>query len=147
VKTRIEIDPNVRVRGQLTFAGFEDVRGPLRLGQTVVVFEPESDLVGEGRVVEIDVARELVILGVDWASLQPRAGETPVSGHQAHDDQSTTYWFTNEGDFDGFTAMMDFDVFVEAISSDAAKPSEFELQSGVEHAGRQERSRVLVSTR
>jgi hypothetical protein len=148
VKTRIEIDPNVRVRGQLTFAGLEDVYGPLRLGQTVEVFEPEGDIVGEGRVVEIDIARQLVILGVNWASLRPRAGQIPMSGHQAHAEQRTTYWLTNESDFDEFIVTMNFDVFLETISGDAANPNELKFQTAVQRAGQQEGSpRVLVSTR
>lgn len=77
MNTRVEIDPNVRVRGQLTYAGLEDVRGPLAVGQTVEVYESESDLVGEGRVVEIDLATRLVYLGVDWGALRVRGGEEP----------------------------------------------------------------------
>jgi hypothetical protein len=148
VKTRIEIDPNVRVRGQLTFAGFEDVYGPLRLGQTVEVYEPESNLVGEGRVVEIDIARQLVILGVDWASLRPEAGGPPVSGHLYRADRYTTYWVTNENDYDEFFVTMNFDVFLERVSDAAANPSEVESQASLHQAGRQEgHPRVLVSTR
>jgi len=78
VKTQVEIDPNVRVRGQLTYARLGDVKGPLAVGQTVEVVEPESDLVGVGRVVEIDAVHSFVYLGVDWASFGPRiaAAET-----------------------------------------------------------------------
>jgi hypothetical protein len=73
VTTTIMIDPNVRVRGNGTYAGLEDVRGNIAVGVEVEVFEPESDLVGQGRVTEIDVERRLVYLSVDWSSLRTRA--------------------------------------------------------------------------
>lgn len=79
VKTRIAIDPNIRVRGNATFAGFEDVQGsPVHLGAIVEVFEPESGIVGIGEVVEIDEDRKLIFLAVDWASLKPRLQAVPV---------------------------------------------------------------------
>ncbi len=69
--TRVEIDLDVRVRGNLTYSGFEDVQGELPAeGHTVEVVEPESELVGQGRVVEIDEERRLVYLEVDWAGLR-----------------------------------------------------------------------------
>lgn len=84
--TRVAIDPNVRVRGNGTYAGFEDVSGPITVGDHVEVYEAESNLVGQGRVTEIDVKRELVYLSVDWSSLSdeasprlPEAGTT--AGH------------------------------------------------------------------
>ncbi|MFE6846540.1 hypothetical protein [Streptomyces sp. NPDC057686] len=52
--SRIEIDLNVRVRGNGTRAGFEDVAGPIMEGDEVEVFEPESGLVGPGRITGID---------------------------------------------------------------------------------------------
>lgn len=96
MSTRVEIDPNVRVRGQLTYAGFEDVTGPLSVGQTVEVFESESGLVGEGRVVEIDTATQLVYLGVNWGSLTIRDSEQPESRFAAeswlvHDEYVPDY--------------------------------------------------------
>jgi hypothetical protein len=69
-KTRIAIDPNVRVRGNATYAGFEDVEGPMAVGEQVEVYEAESGLTGEGRVTEIDAERKLVYLSVDWSSLK-----------------------------------------------------------------------------
>ncbi|MEU5968898.1 hypothetical protein [Streptomyces globisporus] len=72
--TRIEIDPNVRVRGNGTRAGFEDVSGPLAVNMMVEVFEPESELVGPARVTEIDTSKQLVFLSVEWASLEVRPG-------------------------------------------------------------------------
>lgn len=77
-KTRIVIDPNVRVRGNGTYAGFEDVDGPIAVGEDVQVYEHESGLVGKGRVTEIDRERELVYLSVDWPSLA--ATTTVTSG-------------------------------------------------------------------
>ena len=71
--TRIEIDPNIRVRGNGTFAGFEEVDGPLGVGLPVEVYEPEADIIGTGRITEIDVEKRLVYLSVDWASLRDPA--------------------------------------------------------------------------
>jgi hypothetical protein len=68
-RTRIEIDLNVRVRGNDTFVGFEDLTGPVAVGEIVEVYESESGVTGEGRVTEIDGDRELVYLSVDWSSL------------------------------------------------------------------------------
>jgi hypothetical protein len=68
-RTRVAIDPNVRVRGDDTYAGFEDVTGPIAVGEVVDVYEPESGAVGEGKVTEIDGDKELVYLSVDWSSL------------------------------------------------------------------------------
>lgn len=70
--TRIAIDLNVRVRGNLTYSGFEDIEGDLPLDGWVEVYEPESDIVGWGRVVEIDEDTRLVYLEIEWAALRPR---------------------------------------------------------------------------
>jgi hypothetical protein len=103
----VQIDPNIRVRGQLTFAGLEDVTGPLAVGQTVEVIEPESDLIGTGRVVEIDPARSLVYLGVDWSSLQPRAAVSRSRG-----PGQTTYAASMSA-----STTMTFDQFIASLSS------------------------------
>ncbi|ROQ96791.1 hypothetical protein EDE04_3260 [Streptomyces sp. 2132.2] len=96
--TRIEIDPNVRVRGNGTRAGLEDVTGPLRIGLEVEVYEPESGLVGPGRVTEIDPAKQLVFLSVEWHQLREGIEErqpataTPVAALRiAHSDESRRY--------------------------------------------------------
>jgi len=68
---RVEIDLNVRVQGNATYTGFEDVQGKIALGDEVVVFESESGVEGTGRVTDIDFRRQLVYLAVDWESLQP----------------------------------------------------------------------------
>jgi len=70
--TRIAVDLNVRVRGDLTYSGLEDLEGDLPLDGMVEVYEPESDIVGVGRVVDIDEDARLIYLAVDWASLRPR---------------------------------------------------------------------------
>jgi hypothetical protein len=68
-RTRVEIDLNVRVRGNDTFVAFDDVSGPIAVGEGVEVFESESGVSGDGRITEIDGDRELVYLSVDWSSL------------------------------------------------------------------------------
>jgi hypothetical protein len=73
VTTRVAIDLNVRVRGQETYAGFEDVDGPLTTGDKVRVYEPETGLTGTGVVTEIDDKHQLVYLAVDWAHLREPA--------------------------------------------------------------------------
>lgn len=69
VMTRVEIDPNVRVRRNWTFVGTEDVDGPIEVGQVVEVFESESGVVGVGQIQEIDAERRIVYLSVEWRSL------------------------------------------------------------------------------
>lgn len=68
-RARVAIDPNVRVRGDQVFAGLEDVTGPVAAGDRVEVYEPESGLAGEGTVTEVDLARGLLFLSVNWPSL------------------------------------------------------------------------------
>ena len=79
MRTSIQIDPNVRIHGNCTYAGFEDVRwnGGLSVGDEVVVIEPEADLLGRARVTQFDAAKRLVFLSLDWADLRPR-GDTVV---------------------------------------------------------------------
>jgi hypothetical protein len=80
VKTRIRIDPNIRVRGNHTLAERHDVDGPILVGTAVEVYEPEADIVGNGRVVEVDTDRDLIVLAVDWPSLRPRQRDrTPAT--------------------------------------------------------------------
>jgi hypothetical protein len=80
-RTRVAIDPNIRVRGNATYVGFEDVSGPIAVDEVVDVYEPESGVSGEGRITEINSDKELVYLSVDWASLS--ADESSSSGSDA----------------------------------------------------------------
>lgn len=68
--TRVEIDLNVRVRGNETYAGLEHVHGPIEVGQDVLAWESEDDIVGHATVTDIDMRRRLVYLAVDWRSLR-----------------------------------------------------------------------------
>lgn len=68
--TRIAIDLNVRVRGNLTYSGYEDIEGDLPLDGVVEVYEPETGVSGPGRVVEVDEESRLVYLEVDWTRLK-----------------------------------------------------------------------------
>lgn len=74
-RTRISIDLNVRVRGNNTYVGFEQVFGPVSVGELVEVYEAESGLSGEGRITEIDGERELVFISVDWSALSEKEPE------------------------------------------------------------------------
>lgn len=69
----LAIDPNVRVAGNETYAGFEDVLegsiGELREGAAVTVREPESGLIGDGTISAVDNIRQLIYVAVDWKSL------------------------------------------------------------------------------
>jgi hypothetical protein len=69
--TEIHIDPNVRIRGGMTYAGLEDISGPRpEPGDNVTVVEIESGLVGHATVDSIDDDKQLIYLDVDWASLR-----------------------------------------------------------------------------
>ncbi len=68
VTARVAIDPNVRLRGNQTYSGLEDVEGPVTVGDAVLVYEPECGLRGPGRVTEVDLRLGLIYLSVDWSS-------------------------------------------------------------------------------
>lgn len=68
--TRVEIDLNIRVRGNWTLAGLEHADGPVSQGDSVEVYEPESGVTGPGRIEEVDNARRVIFLSVDWGALQ-----------------------------------------------------------------------------
>lgn len=71
MNTRIALDLNVRVRGNQTYAGFEDVEGAFipTVGEAVEVYERESGISGKAEVTEVDEDRKLVFLLIDWALL------------------------------------------------------------------------------
>lgn len=75
-KTRVEIDPNIRVRGNQTRTGLKHVHGPIAVGFEVTVYESESGIEGVGTITDINHAKRLVWLAVDWASLQPKEEAT-----------------------------------------------------------------------
>lgn len=75
---RITIDPNVRVSGNRTYAGLEDVDGgPVKPGDRVRVWEPESDVSGSATVERVDAERGLVYLDVNWSALRAPATMPP----------------------------------------------------------------------
>ncbi|SDR76376.1 hypothetical protein SAMN04488570_0305 [Nocardioides scoriae] len=87
----VTIDLNVRVRGNQTFTGLEDVQGPIYVGGTVRVIEPESGVAGYAVVTEIDTDSELVYLAVEWATLAAESDDsetlsfiTDMSPHVLH---------------------------------------------------------------
>jgi hypothetical protein len=79
----IVIDPNVRVEGNRTYAGFEDVLGgfvsDLHPGGHVTVVEEESDVVGDATVYSVDIGRQLIYLTVQWQTLRPRSPESQAA--------------------------------------------------------------------
>lgn len=89
---RIAIDLNVRVRGDQTYAGFENVRVPgasaddpldldaIRPGTPAVAFEEETGVIANAMVTAIDEEARLVYLAVDWASFRddPEATDDPA---------------------------------------------------------------------
>lgn len=69
-QTEIVIDPNVRVRGRLTYTGFDDVSGDIpEAGSLVTAVERETGLRAPGIVTEVDPVKELVFLAVAWREL------------------------------------------------------------------------------
>lgn len=65
-KARIIIDPNVRVRGNMTYTGFEDTNEQVAAGDTVLAIEQESEMVWDAVVTEIDDESRLIYLYVNW---------------------------------------------------------------------------------
>jgi len=65
---RVEFDPNVRIHGNGTYVGFEDVRGVVQLGDDVLLYEPEEGIEVHGRVTMIDPSKEIIYFSVDWQS-------------------------------------------------------------------------------
>jgi hypothetical protein len=67
MRTRIEIDPNVRVRSNQTYTTLDDVTGPIAVGDHVVVYESESGLTGPAQVTAVEGG--FVYLAVQWTEL------------------------------------------------------------------------------
>lgn len=69
--TRIQINPNLRLDGELTMVDLdEDVHGALpEPFERVEVYEGVSGIVGIGWVTEVDLQERTVTLVVDWAGL------------------------------------------------------------------------------
>jgi len=74
MSVELAIDPNVRVAGNETYAGFEDILDgkieDIQEGLSITVREPEAGLVGDGTVSRVDRLRELIYISVDWKSLR-----------------------------------------------------------------------------
>ncbi len=66
---RVSIDPNVRVRGNQTFTGFDDCDRIPAIGEPVTVYEDEAGIEGPAVCAGLDEAKRLVYLDVDWANL------------------------------------------------------------------------------
>ena len=67
----IVIDPNVRARGNQTYARFDDVEmphsaGDLRIGMKVFAVETESNMGTDATVADIDPNYEFIYLAVEW---------------------------------------------------------------------------------
>lgn len=73
---RISVDLNVRVHGNQTYAGFEDTEQPVHVGEQVLAWEPEDDIVADATVTEVDGQRRLIYLAVDWYSFRQAGGVT-----------------------------------------------------------------------
>lgn len=69
---QVEVDPNVRVRGNQTYSCFRHVRGAdlPAIGDPVQVVEPESGLTGTGTVTDLDHEAEIIYIRVDWRGLR-----------------------------------------------------------------------------
>lgn len=69
-KLRIAIDPKVRINGQLTFAGFDDVEGNHipKVGEAVTVYVPGTNREASALVTSI-LGGELVYLAPAWLQL------------------------------------------------------------------------------
>lgn len=71
--TSAEIDINTRKRGNGSFTAFEDIDGPVAIGATIQVFDPNANVEGRAVVTEINAEHGIVFLSVDWSSLRQRS--------------------------------------------------------------------------
>lgn len=60
------IDPNVRVRDNQSYVGFEDVSRSVSAGEAIRVVEIEDGIQTEAVVTDVDIDRCLVYVAVDW---------------------------------------------------------------------------------
>lgn len=67
---RVEIDLNDRAQGGLTRAWLRDLPGNVKVGDEVTAYEPEDGVCARAEVAEIDRAKGLAFLRVDWGSLR-----------------------------------------------------------------------------
>jgi hypothetical protein len=89
MRTRIEINPNLRIDGDLTIVDLdEDVYGEEPgIFEAVEVFEPASGMVGKGWVTAIDRVERTITLTVDWANLS-----IPETANEAAHTMSPSAW-------------------------------------------------------
>lgn len=72
-QTKVNIDLNIRVRGQLTYTGFEHIQGDLpSVGDSVLAVEPEDGIQAPAIVVDLDEKRHLIYLAVAWREFTER---------------------------------------------------------------------------
>jgi hypothetical protein len=84
---RIEINPNLRLDGDLTMVDLdEDVEGDLTGGflELVQVYERESGLTGRGWVSSVDRHERTLTVIVEWAGLAIPDEPATVSGSVVH---------------------------------------------------------------
>jgi hypothetical protein len=86
--TRVQIDLNVRSRGNKARVGYEDATGPLQPGQAVEVYESETNLTGTGTVSETDDDLRLAWIDLDWSKLRP-ASLQPATPARDEYEQAT----------------------------------------------------------
>lgn len=67
-KIRVRIDPKVRIHGQLTFAGFDDVDGNKvpKVGESVIAFHEPTGAEAAAVVTDRLEDAQLLYLGVAW---------------------------------------------------------------------------------
>lgn len=66
----LEIDPNVRVRGNQTFVGYEDCSDVPAEGEVVRVFQPDYRIETTATVSEVSRDSQLIYLRVDWNAFE-----------------------------------------------------------------------------
>lgn len=98
MRPRVAIDLNIRVHGNETYAGYEDIEGgPVAEGVDVDVWEPESGIEGRGQITTLDPERRLAYLAVDWLALRdPR--RPAVANWESVTDTSVKIWTRGIGD-------------------------------------------------